>query len=152
LLVVAPKLGVAGGLPAGPLAICLVGMLSITLGTIWQKRTAATVDLRTNAVVQFIGATCVVLPVAVLTEQGRLEPRPELFIGLFWSVCALSIGAIALLLALIRRRAVAGVAALLYLVPPVSALLAYPLFGETLSLVQIVGMGLAAVGVGTASR
>jgi drug/metabolite transporter (DMT)-like permease len=151
-LVIAPKLGAGLEFPPITVLVSFLGTISITLGTIWQKRTAATVDLRTNAVVQFIGATCVVLPVAVLTEQGRLEPTPELFIGLFWSVCALSIGAIALLLALIRRRAVAGVATLLYLVPPVSALLAYPLFGETLSPVQIAGMGLAAVGVGIASR
>src|SRR3954453_8978125 len=113
-LVIAPKLGAGLEFPPITVLVSFLGTISITLGTIWQKRTAATVDLRTNAVVQFIGATCVVLPVAVLTEQGRLEPTPELFIGLFWSVCALSIGAIALLLALIRRRAVAGVATLLY--------------------------------------
>jgi drug/metabolite transporter (DMT)-like permease len=151
-LVLAPKLGTGVAFAPVTILVSFLGTVSITLGTIWQKRTAGAVDLRTNAVVQFIGATCVVLPLAVLTEQGRLEPRAELFIGLFWSVCALSIGAIALLLVLIRRRAVAGVAALLYLVPPVSALLAYPLFGETLSLVQIAGMGLAAVGVAIASR
>jgi drug/metabolite transporter (DMT)-like permease len=151
-LVLLPKIGVAGGFPAITLFVCFLGTVSITLGTIWQKRTAAKVDLRTNAVVQFVGATAAVLPLALLTEQGRLEPVPELFIGLFWSVCALSIGAIALLLVLIRRGAVAGVAALLYLVPPVSALIAYPLFGETLSAVQVAGMGLAAVGVAIASR
>ncbi len=69
-----------------------------------------------------------------------------------WAVFGLSIGAIGLLLFLIRRGAVAGVAALLYLVPPVSALMAYLLFGETLSLLQIVGMGVAAIGVALASR
>ena len=151
-LVVAPKLGFGGGYPPSTLVVSLLGTVSITLGTIWQKRTAAAVDLRTNAVAQFFGAALAVLPLALLFEEGRLEPAPELFIGLFWSVCGLSIGAIALLLVLIRRGAVAGVAALLYLVPPVSALLAYPLFGETLSLVQIAGMGLAALGVAIASR
>ena len=98
---------------------------SITLGTIWQKRTGGAVDLRTNAVVQYLGAAAVTLPLALLTEQGRLDPAPELWIGLAWAVFGLSIGAIGLLLFLIRRGAVAGVAALLYLVPPVSALMAY---------------------------
>ena len=65
---------------------------------------------------------------------------------------ALSIGAIGLLLVLIRRGAVAGVAALLYLVPPVAALMAYVLFGEALSPVQILGMLVAAAGVAIASR
>jgi drug/metabolite transporter (DMT)-like permease len=77
---------------------------------------------------------------------------PELLIGLSWSVVALSLGAIGLLLVLIRRGAVAGVAALLYLVPPVSALMAYALFGETLSAIQILGMLVAATGVAIASR
>ena len=135
LLVVAPKLGVAGGLPALPLGICLLGMLSITVGTIWQKRTAASVDLRTNAVLQYLGAAAFTLPIALL-----------------WTVFAMSIGAVGLLLVLIRRGAVAKVAALLYLVPPVAAVLAFWLFGEALTPVQIVGMALAAVGVAIASR
>ena len=149
-LVVAPKLGAAGGFSALPVAVCFLGTVSITLGTIWQKRTAAAVDLRTNAVAQFVGAALATLPVALILENGRLEPAPELFIGLTWSVVALSIGAIGLLLVLIRRGAVAGVAALLYLVPPVAALMAYVLFGEALSPVQILGMLVAAAGVAIA--
>ena len=132
--------------------MCFLGTVSITLGTIWQKRTAAAVDLRTNAVAQFVGAALATLPLALMLENGRLEPAPELFIGLTWSVVALSIGAIGLLLVLIRRGAVAGVAALLYLVPPVAALMAYVLFGEALSPVQILGMLVAAAGVAIASR
>jgi drug/metabolite transporter (DMT)-like permease len=58
-LVVAPKLGTADGFPPGPLAVCILGMLSITVGTIWQKRTSGAADLRTNAVVQYLGALLV---------------------------------------------------------------------------------------------
>src|SRR3712207_2929241 len=81
-----------------------------------------------------------------------IDPVPEFWIGLAWAVFGLSIGAIGLLLFLIRRGAVAGVAALLYLVPPVSALMAFALFCETLNLLQIVGMLVAAAGVAIASR
>jgi drug/metabolite transporter (DMT)-like permease len=153
LLVVAPKIGVAGGLPAVPLGICVLGMLSITLGTVWQKRTGASVDLRTNAVVQYLGAAAFTLPIALATETGRFDVgAPEFWIALLWTVFAMSIGAVGLLLLLIRRGAVAKVAALLYLVPPVAAVMAYWLFGEALSPIQIVGMALAAVGVAIASR
>jgi drug/metabolite transporter (DMT)-like permease len=69
-----------------------------------------------------------------------------------WAVLGLSIGAIGLLLYLIRQGAVVGVATLLYLVPPVAALMAYVLFGESLSLLQMLGMACAAVGVALASR
>jgi drug/metabolite transporter (DMT)-like permease len=152
LLVVAPRLGGAEGFPPLSLLVCFLGVISITLGTIWQKRTAVSADLRTNTVVQYLGAFAVTLPVALLLEEGRLDPTPAFLVGLAWAVVGLSIGAIGLLLVLIRRGAVAGVAALLYLVPPVSALMAYGLFGETLSPVQILGMGIAALGVAIASR
>lgn len=152
LLVIAPKLGVVGGFAPITVVVSLLGTVSITLGTIWQKRTAVGVDLRTNAVAQFVGAGIVMIPLALILEEGRLDPTPALIFGLFWAVFALSLGAIGLLLVLLRRGAVAGVASLLYLVPPASALMAYPLFGETLSVIQIGGMIVAAVGVAIASR
>jgi drug/metabolite transporter (DMT)-like permease len=152
LLVVAPKLGAADGFPPLALAACLGAMLSMTLGTIWQKSKGGAADLRTNTAVQYLGAAAVTLPLALLTESWAIAFVPQFWIGLAWAVFGLSIGAIFLLLLLIRRGAVAGVAALLYLVPPVSALMAYGLFGEVLSPVQIAGMVLAAVGVAIASR
>jgi drug/metabolite transporter (DMT)-like permease len=151
-LVVAPKLGAADGFPPLAVFVNFLGTVSITLGTIWQKRTAAAVDLRTNAVAQFVGAALATAPLALLLENLQLEPAPELFIGLTWSVFALSLGAIGLLLLLLRRGAVAGVASLFYLVPPVSALMAYALFGERLSLLQVGGMLVAVAGVALASR
>lgn len=152
ILVVAPKLGVAGGLPPTALLVCFLGTIAITLGTVWQKRTAAAVDLRTNAAVQFIGGAAVLLPLALLLERGEFDGAPPLWIGLAWAVLGLSIGGILILLWLIRRGAVAGVAALFYLVPPVSAGMAYVLFGETLAPVQLAGMAVAAAGVAVASR
>ncbi|MBM6593420.1 DMT family transporter [Microvirga pudoricolor] len=149
-LVVAPKLGT--DVPPVPLLVAVFGMLSITLGTIWQKRTGGGVDLRVNAVIQYLGAALVTLPVVLLTEQWSFDFTLPLWIGLIWAVFGLSIGAIGLLLFLIRQGAVVGVATLLYLVPPVAALMAYGLFGETLTVLQIVGMGVAALGVAVASR
>ncbi len=150
-LVVAPKLN-DGGVPPLALAVCLLGMLSITFGTIWQKRTGSALDLRVNATIQYMGAAAVTLPMVLLTEQGRIEFTLPLLGALAWAVFGLSIGAIGLLLYLIRQGAVVGVATLLYLVPPVAALMAFALFGESLDPVQMIGMALAAVGVAVASR
>jgi drug/metabolite transporter (DMT)-like permease len=127
-------------------------MLSITFGTIWQKRTGSKLDMRVNATIQYIGAAIVTLPLMLLTEEGHMDLTLPLLGGLAWAVFGLSIGAIGLLLFLIRQGAVVGVATLLYLVPPVAALMAFALFGETLSVVQLAGMGLAALGVAVASR
>jgi drug/metabolite transporter (DMT)-like permease len=148
--VLAPKLG--AGLAPLPLAVCCGAMASMTLGTIWQKRTGSPDHLVSGAVIQFLGALTVIGPLAALTEGGQFDNTWPMWIGLLWSVFGLSVGAILILLVLLRRGAVAQVAALLYLVPPVAAVMAFILFGETLSLVQIVGMAIAAAGVALASR
>lgn len=150
VLVILPKLGF--GAPPAALAAAILAMLSITLGTIWQKRTGGTLDMRVNAAIQYMGAAAVTTPMVLLTEQGHIELSWPLLGALAWAVLGLSIGAIGLLLYLIRHGAVTGVAALLYLVPPVAAVMAYLLFGETLSWIQVGGMACAAIGVAVASR
>jgi len=156
VLVLLPSLGAVGasggGVSALPVAVCCGAMAAMTLGTIWQKRTAGAADLRTNACVQFVGAAAVTAPVAALTESWRFDGSWQAWVGLLWAVLGLSVGAISLLLILIRRGAVAGVASLFYLVPPVVAVLAFALFGERLDMVQLAGMALAAAGVAVASR
>lgn len=151
-LVLAPKLAGVGGVPAAAVLACLAGMVSITLGTVWQKRVGGGTDLRTNTLVQYVGAAAVTLPVALATESFRFDGSAAFWIGLAWAVLGLSIGAVFLLMLLIRGGAVAGVASLLYLVPPVSALMAYLLFGEALTPLQMTGMAVAALGVAIASR
>lgn len=153
LLVLFPRIGEATtALPLAATVVAFCGMIAMTLGTIWQKRTASASDLRTNAAVQFIGALIVLGPAAFLTEDLHLDGTLELWIALVWAIFGLSVGAITLLLYLIKQGAVAGVATLLYLVPPVSAIMAFFLFGETLTAVQMIGMAVAAVGVAIANR
>lgn len=152
-LVLGPKLPfVNGGIALAPLLVCFSGLVSITLGSIWQKKRQDQFDLRADMLVQNVGAALITLPLLILDNHIQFDPSPALFAGLFWAVFGLSIGGILLLLSLIRRGDVAKVASLLYLVPPVSALMAYGLFGETLTLIQVVGMTIAALGVALASR
>jgi drug/metabolite transporter (DMT)-like permease len=68
-----------------------------------------------------------------------------------WLVLVLSVGAIFLLMILIRDGEMSKVGSLFYLVPAVTALMAWALFGETLSPVQIVGMAITTLGVGLAT-
>lgn len=152
-LVLLPKLGAvdAAGIPPVALAVCFAAMLAMTAGTLWQKRHGAGADLVTNACLQFVGGAAFALPLALLAGETRLEPSLPLGLGMAWSVLVNSVAGILLLMALIRRGAVAGVASLLFLVPPVSAAIAYAMFGEALTPVQIAGMAVAAAGVGLAS-
>ncbi|WP_375463542.1 DMT family transporter [uncultured Methylobacterium sp.] len=154
-LVLAPKIGAAGaaGIPPVALAACLGAIAAITLGTLWQKRTGAEADLLATATLQFVGACGIAVPLALVFGGGLSVPLLlPVWLGMAWSVLVSSVAGILLLLVLIRRGAVAGVSALLFLVPPVSAGLAYLMFGEALTPVQIAGMAVAAVGVAVASR
>ncbi|GAC1331752.1 MAG: DMT family transporter [Beijerinckiaceae bacterium] len=135
-----------------PLAINVVAMIAVTLGTFYQKRYIHSGDLRTVTILQYAGALAVTLPIAYLIEPVRLEWNTTTVLVLLWSVFAVSIGAIVLLLLLIRRGEVSRAAQLIYLVPPAAAIQAYLLFGEQLSLLQIAGMALTVLGVALASR
>ena len=150
-LVLAPRLaGVTGEAlraAAAPILVNVVAMISVTLGSFFQKRFVAAGDLRTTTAAQYLGAALVTAPVALATEELRIGLDATTVLTMLWSVFALSIGAIGLLLALIRRGAVARAAALIYLVPPTVALEAWLLFGEALTPVQIAGMALAALGM-----
>ena len=153
-LVLAPKLGALdpAGIPPTALGVCLAAMLAMTAGTLWQKRKAAQADLVTNAAVQFVGGTAFAVPLALVAGEAWPAPSLPLALGMGWSVLVNSVAGILLLMALIRRGAVAGVASLFFLVPPVSAVIAYGMFGETLTPVQVAGMAVAAAGVAVASR
>jgi drug/metabolite transporter (DMT)-like permease len=145
-LVVSPRLetGLTGGITPFTTAVNLLGALSISFGTVYQKRYATALNLASGGAWQYVGATAAVLLPAVLMEDMRFDGSFEAWFALGWSVIVLSLGAISLLMLLIRLGDVSRVSSLIFLVPGVSALMAYGLFGETLSLVQIIGMAVCA--------
>ncbi len=150
-LVVANKINLIG-LSTESILLCLMALLSITAGTLYQKRYCAHFDLRTGTIIQFAASAAVVLPFAILFEgfSPALEAvqwTPSFIGALLWSILALSIGAIFLLFSLIRKSAATSVTSLLYLTPPTTALMAWLAFGEQFSWIGIVGMLLAVTGV-----
>lgn len=150
-LVLARKLGQGPGDAAGALA-CVAALLGITAGTLYQKRHGAGMDLHTGGVVQYAAAGVATALAALLLEDTSVEWAGEFAFALLWLVLVLSLGAVSLLYVLIRRGAASRVASLFFLVPPCTALIAWPLFGETLGPVALVGMALTAAGVVLASR
>jgi drug/metabolite transporter (DMT)-like permease len=149
-LVVAPALAALQGLALLPILVALGATLALSLGTVWQKRSRPQMDLRVNAAMQFIGALALTAPLAILTESGRFDASPQIWGALLWAVFVISVGAISLLLVLLKRGAASRVAPLLYVAPPVAALIAYVMFGEKLGAIQITGMALAIAGAYTA--
>lgn len=145
-LVVSPKLhtGLVGGITPLTTAVNVLGALSISFGSVYQKRFATSLNLASGGAWQYVGATLVVGIGALLTENLHFDGSFNAWFALGWSVLVLSLGAITLLMLLIRLGDVGRVASLIFLVPGVSALMAYALFGETLTPVQILGMAVCA--------
>jgi drug/metabolite transporter (DMT)-like permease len=150
-LVLSDRLTLAG---VGPLALAvnLLALAGITVGTLYQKRHGAGVDLRTGSVIQFAVSFVALLPIALATEKMHIRPTAEFWFALAWSVLALSLVAISLLLAMIRRGRATEVASLMYLTPPVTALMAWLVFGERLGPMAWAGVIVTMAGVALVLR
>ena len=150
-LVVMQNTSLSGVTPVSA-GFALLALAGITMGTMYQKRFCGSFDLRAGSVIQFVAAGIALAPFALLFETREVKWSPALLFALGWLVLVLSIGAISLLALLIRRDAVTKVVSLMYLTPPVTAVMAWLVFGETLSIQALLGLGLAAVGVAIVVR
>ena len=146
ILVLQPKLGV-GELGAASFGLAMLALLSITAGTLYQKRFAGTCDVRTANLLQQSAALAVTLPLALLLETQAIDFAPALIGAMAWSVLGLTLGGSSLLYLLIQRGAATQVSSLMYLVPPCTALLAWLLFGEIFTPGMALGLALTALGV-----
>jgi drug/metabolite transporter (DMT)-like permease len=150
VLVVAHK--VTGGAAAAQLVPVVFALLGITAGTLYQKRFCPRFDLRTGSVIQFVPCLIVTLPLAWHTETMAVHWTPSFMFALGWLMLVLSVGAVSLLNMLIRSGTAVNVASLFYLTPPVTALIAWAMFGETLSGLALAGMLVAVLGVWLARK
>ena len=133
------------------LSCAVAALLSITAGTLYQKRFVAACDVRTASVVQLVAALLVTLPLALL-ESEAMRWNAELGGAMAWSVLALTLGGSSLLYLLIQRGAATTVTSLLYLVPPCTALMAWLLFAEPITVTTLLGTALTAFGVSLVVR
>ena len=135
------------GITAPNVAANTLALIGITASTIYQKRFATGTDLLAGTVWQYVGAVLLVGAGSFLVETQTVHWTPKFLIALGWLVLVLSIGAISLLMLLIRQNAVASVSGLFYLVPACTSVIAFFMFGETLTPIQLTGLALATVAV-----
>jgi drug/metabolite transporter (DMT)-like permease len=133
------------------LCFALMALFSITLGTLYQKRFVKPCDVRSANTVQLMAALIVTAPLALL-ETEAIQWNAELWGAMAWSVLGLTLGGSSLLYILIQKGAAASVTSLMYLVPPCTALMAWFLFDEPITLVTLLGIALTALGVSLVVR
>ncbi|WP_404343106.1 DMT family transporter [Vreelandella venusta] len=150
-LVLGSKLELGGtlfsGFGAGALISVMAALVGISLGTLYQKRYCTSMPLLSGAVIQYMAAGGLLGVGALLFETREVEWSTTFILTLGWLVLILSIAAILLLMALIKKGEASRVASLFYLVPPVTALQAWWLFDERLPLLGLAGMVIAIAGV-----
>jgi len=142
-----------GGGSAAGIGLLLLGLAGFAGGTLYQKRAGASMDLRTGTAIQLLAGAAAVLPVALVTEHGLPLPSTGSGIAaLAWIVVVNSIAGTILLFVLLRRGTGAGTSGLLYLVPPVTAVLAVPVLGQPLEPATVLGLALTLAGVVLVNR
>ena len=144
--------GVDGDALVHMLIPALAALLGITAGTLYQKRFCPRFDLRTGSVLQFLPSLALTALIASQTETMVITWTGDFVFALGWLVLVLSVGAISLLNLLIRSGSAVNVASLFYLTPPTTALIAWAAFGETLTGLALVGMGITVFGVWLARK
>ncbi len=151
VMVIASKFTLNTGSWHGLVAAC-VALTGITLGTLYQKRFCANMDLRTGGVIQYAATGVVVFVLSLAFETRNIVWTPQFVFAVVWLAVVLSIGAIGLLYVMIRRGATSKVASLFFLTPSVTAVMAFVLFGESFSLLAIAGLVVTAAGVAMVMR
>jgi drug/metabolite transporter (DMT)-like permease len=130
----------------------VVSLVSITLGTLYQRRFCGGIDWRAGNLVQYLAVTALFTAGAFLFETREVHWTAEFMLSVAWLAVVLSIGSIGLLYWLIRRSAATSVASLFYLVPAVTSAMAYVLFGEKLDSIALAGMAACAAAVFVVNR
>ncbi|RTL50223.1 MAG: DMT family transporter [Bradyrhizobiaceae bacterium] len=125
----------------------VVALISITLGTLYQKRYCSQIDWRSGNLIQFFATGCMFAVGSAIFETQYVNWSREFILAQAWLVLMLSIGSIGLLYWLIRHSGATQVASLFYLVPAVTAVMAYLLFDEHVGWLGILGMAICAAGV-----
>lgn len=132
---------------AGLAFINFLAMVSVSIGFLYQKRFIPSGDLRVVTLLHYVVAAIVLLPCAYLLGSLEIEWTLNTVIAFTWSIFGISFGAIGLLLYLLRHGAASDAAALIYLIPPLVAIEAWILFGESLTSLQILSAILVCIAV-----
>ena len=151
VMVVWRKIDIAEGTLFG-MALGVTSVLALTLGTVYQKRFCADMDLRSGTALQAGVNAAITVVLVLLFETRAIDWTGEFVFSLFWLVVVLTIGAYNLLFYLLRLGAASRVASLFYLTPAITAVMGYLMFDEVLGPVSVIGMAVAVTGFALASR
>ncbi len=130
-----------------PTLICFVALLGTTFGVLYQKRFVPHFDLRAGQAIQFAAATVATLPFAWAFESFSIRWTAEVIVAMAWSILVLSGVGITLMFYLLRTGSVTRLTSTMYVVPGLTAILAWLMFDEKLGGNVIAGMAVTLLGI-----
>ena len=145
VLVLGPSL--ESEIPMPAIVAILVALIGSTSATLLQKKLGADIPLISGTAYQYLFSGCVLGIIALATQETSITWSLRFTAAFVWLVLVLSVGAILLLLWLLNTGSAAKVSSLFYLVPPVTAIEAFFLFGEKVNTQGFLGIGITALGV-----
>lgn len=147
LVVLAAKLAAAASALGWPTAICFLALLGSTFGVLYQKRYVPSFDLRAGQAIQFAAATVATLPVAWAFESFSIRWTSDVIVAMLWSILVLSGVGITLMFYLLRTGSVTRLTSAMYVVPGLTAVMAWLMFHETLGWNVVAGMAITLLGI-----
>lgn len=141
-----------GPSPRFGLIMAMISLVSITSGTLFEKRFGEPTHPLVGSLVQYVVGFMSLLPIALVFENNEITWHPALVASLAYLVVGNSLIAITLFIGLVRRGNATRISALMYLVPPIALLIAWAVLGETLEPLAFVGFLLCVIGVREVNR
>ena len=150
ILVLSPKLG--GSMPVLGLISVTIGLAAVTGGTLLQKKIGNQIGLLPGNIIQTVAASLFFVVICSTVETPSISWEMPFVIALAWQVVLVSAGAYLILMVLIKRDSMAATSSLMFLVPPVTAVIAAIGFDEPLTLFSLTGFAVTSTGVYLVTR
>lgn len=136
----------------GAVSLSVLALVGLAMGNLYQKKRCTGMNLFTGGAIQTFACTVAMLIGLMFVDERAVQWQPEFLIAWLWTALVISIGAVSVLYIMIRRTEVSRVASVFFLMPVSAAILAYFLFGQTLTTTAIVGIAVTALGVFVAQK
>ncbi len=130
----------------------IIALLGATTATIWQKKFTNNITLSVNNFYQALSASIFLIIISIIFENTFINFDNRFIFSMGWQIIMVSFGAYAILMYLIKKGKVSQTSNLFFLVPPVTAVMAWMILGEVLFIIDIIGLLICAFGVYIATR
>ena len=125
----------------------IIALIGVTVGTLWQKKISKNLSISVNNIYQALGASIFHLILVILYEEPYINFTNEFVFAMAWQIIAVSFGAFTILMILLKVGTASKTSTLFFLVPPITALMAWFLLDEILTKFDIIGLAMVSLGV-----